>query len=209
MPETETKLKSRPKRSRRGLYAGLGLTTLLGAAGMLYLATLGGAVAADGSAYDYQFTSIDGQALPLEQFRGKTVLLVNTASQCGFTPQYEGLQALWEKYRDQGLVVLGAPSNDFGGQEPGSEKEIKKFCTMNFNVNFPLTSKIITKGDAAHPFYKWARAEIGSGPKWNFHKYLIDPQGRLVGSYPSIVKPMSKKLQRAIEATLPGQSTKS
>ena len=204
--QTQKSKSRKPRKSRRGLYAGLGLTTLLGAAGMLYLATLGGAVAADGSAYDYNFTSIDGAPLPLSEFRGKTVLLVNTASQCGFTPQYEGLQALWEKYRDQGLVVLGAPSNDFGGQEPGSEKEIKKFCTMNFNVNFPLTSKIVTRGEAAHPFYKWARAQIGSGPQWNFHKYLIDPDGHLVGSYPSIVKPMSKKLRRAIEATLPNQS---
>ena len=198
--------KRTPKGRRRGLYAGLGLTTLLGAAGLLYLAALGGAVAADGSAYDYTFTSIDGAPLPLETFRGKAILLVNTASQCGFTPQYEGLQALWETYRDQGLVVLGAPSNDFGGQEPGSEKDIKKFCTMNFNVNFPLTSKIATRGAAAHPFYKWARAETGTGPKWNFHKYLIDANGRLVGSYPSIVKPMSKKLRRAIEAALPKQS---
>ncbi len=206
MTQSMQKQKSTTKRGRRGLYAGVGITTLLGAAGMLYLATLGGAVAAEGSAYDYTFTSIDGAPLPLEKFKGKAVLLVNTASQCGFTPQYEGLQALWEKYRDQGLVVLGAPSNDFGGQEPGSEKEIKKFCTMNFNVNFPLTSKIVTKGAAAHPFYKWARAQIGSGPQWNFHKYLIDANGHLVGSYPSLVKPMSKKLRRAIEAALPKQS---
>ena len=191
-----------PKR-RRGLYSALGLTTVLGFAGIGYLALMGGAVAAEGSAYDYEFTSIDGEALPLEQYRGKTVLLVNTASECGFTPQYEGLQALWEKYRDQGLVVLGAPSNDFGGQEPGSEKEIKKFCEVNFNVNFPLTSKVVTKGDDAHPFYKWARQETGSGPKWNFHKYLIDPEGNLVGSFPTIVKPMSKKVRKAVEKALP------
>lgn len=199
---TEAAKSHKPKR-RRGLYTALGITTVLGFAGMGYLALMGGAVAAEGSAYDYSFTSIDGAPLPLEQYRGKTVLLVNTASECGFTPQYEGLQALWEQYRDQGLVVLGAPSNDFGAQEPGSEKEIKKFCEVNFNVNFPLTSKIVTKGDEAHPFYKWARHEIGSGPKWNFHKYLIDPNGNLVGSYPSIVKPMSKKLRKAVEKNLP------
>ncbi len=191
-----------PKR-RRGLYAGIGLTTVLGFAGMAYLAVMGGAVAAEGSAYDYQFTSIDDAPLPLEQYRGKTVLLVNTASQCGFTPQYEGLQALWEEYRDQGFVVLGAPSNDFGGQEPGDESEIKQFCEVNFNINFPLTSKVVTKGDEAHPFYKWARGETGSGPQWNFHKYLIDPDGKLVGSYPSIVKPMSAKLRKAVEKSLP------
>ncbi len=188
---------------RRSLLATLGITTALGFAGIGYITLMGGAVAAEGSAYDYTFTSIDDAPLPLEQYRGKTVLLVNTASECGFTPQYEGLQTLWETYRDQGLVVLGAPSNDFGSQEPGSEKEIKKFCEVNFNVNFPLTSKIVTKGDDAHPFYKWARAEIGSGPKWNFHKYLIDPQGNLVGSFPSIVKPMSKKLRKAVEKNLP------
>jgi glutathione peroxidase len=195
--------KSQNPKRRRGLYAALGITTALGFAGMGYLALMGGAVAAEGSAYDYEFTTIDGDKLPLSSFKGKTVLLVNTASECGFTPQYEWLQALWEKYRDQGLVVLGAPSNDFGGQEPGSEKEIKKFCEVNFNVNFPLTSKVVTKGGDAHPFYQWARGEIGSGPKWNFHKYLIDPEGNLVGSYPSIVKPMSSKLQKAIKKNLP------
>ncbi len=195
--------KSQTPKQRRGLYAGLGLTTVLGFAGMAYLAAMGGAVAAEGSAYDYEFTSIDDAPLPLEQYRGKTVLLVNTASECGFTPQYEGLQALWEEYRDQGLVVLGAPSNDFGGQEPGDEKEIKKFCEVNFNINFPLTSKIVTKGDDAHPFYQWARGETGSGPQWNFHKYLINPQGKLVGSYPSIVKPMSTKIRKAVEKNLP------
>ncbi len=199
---SDTAQTEKPK-GRRGLYAALGITTILGLAGMGYLALMGGAVAAEGSAYDYEFTSIDGKPLPLSEFRGKTVLVVNTASQCGFTPQYEGLQALWEEYRDKGFVVLGAPSNDFGGQEPGSEKEIKKFCTMNFNVNFPMTSKIITKGNDAHPFYKWAKAETGSSPKWNFHKYLIDPEGHLIGTYPTIVKPSSKKLRRAIEKSLP------
>ncbi len=199
---TETPRTPSSKR-RRSLYAGLGVTSILGFAGIAYLALMGGAVAAEGSAYDYAFTSIDDTPLPLEQFRGKTVLVVNTASECGFTPQYEGLQALWEEYRDQGFVVLGAPSNDFGGQEPGSETEIKKFCEVNFNVNFPLTSKITTKGEDAHPFYKWARGETGSGPKWNFHKYLIDPQGNLVGSFPTIVKPMSRKIRKAVEKNLP------
>lgn len=199
---TQTPEPQKPKQ-RRGLYAGLGLTTALGLAAIAYVSLMGGAVAAEGSAYEYQFTSIDDAPLPLEQYRGKTVLLVNTASKCGFTPQYEGLQALWEEYRDQGLVVLGAPSNDFGEQEKGTEAEIKKFCEVNFNINFPLTSKIVTKGDDAHPFYQWARAEIGSGPKWNFHKYLIDPEGKLVGSFPSIVKPMSNKLRKAVEKNLP------
>ncbi len=191
------------RKSRKGLYTGIGITAILGVFSLAYVSLMGGAVAAEGTAYDYEFISIDDAPLPLSQFKGKTVLLVNTASKCGFTPQYEGLQALWEEYRDQGLVVLGAPSNDFGEQEKGSEAEIKKFCEVNFNINFPLTSKIVTKGDTAHPFYQWARAEIGTGPKWNFHKYLIDPDGNLVGSFPSIVKPMSKKLRKAVEANLP------
>jgi glutathione peroxidase len=104
------------------------------------------------------------------------------------------------------LVVLGAPSNDFGGQEPGDEKEIKQFCEVNFNIQFPLTAKISTKGEGAHPFYAWVRAETGDGPKWNFHKYLIDPDGNLVGSFPSVIKPMSGQLTGAVEKVLPQAS---
>jgi len=163
----------------------------------------GKSVAAEGSAYDFSFQDIDGQPLALGQYAGKAVLLVNTASKCGFTPQYEGLQSLWEAYEGRGLVVLGAPSNDFGGQEPGSEAEIKEFCELNFNINFPMTAKISTKGENIHPFYAWVRAETGKGPKWNFHKYLIGPDGKLVASFPSAVKPMSKELISAVEAVLP------
>ena len=161
----------------------------------------------DGSAYHFAFTTIDGKPLPLSAFRGKAVLVVNTASQCGFTPQYTELEQVWTQYRDRGLVVLGVPSNDFGGQEPGNEAEIKKFCQANYNVDFPLTTKNVVKGDAAHPFYRWAATVLGpdAAPKWNFHKYLIDPEGRLVAWVPSKVKPDAAEVTHAIEAALPAK----
>ena len=157
------------------------------------------------SAHDFEFTAIDGSALPLTRYKGKAVLVVNTASQCGFTPQYDGLQALWERYRDRGLVVLGVPSNDFGRQEPGSNAEIQTFCTVNFRVDFPLTEKQAVIGPNAHPFYRWVTQELGEGaaPRWNFHKYLIGPNGRLSGAFPSRVEPLSDELVRAVETALP------
>ena len=130
---------------------------------------------------------------------------MNTASHCGFTPQYEGLQTLWETYRDRGLVVLGVPSNDFGGQEPGSEAEIKAFCEVNFSVDFPMTEKQVVKGEGAHPFYKWTAEELGfmSRPRWNFYKILVDPEGNAVAWFSSMTKPTSSKVSTAIEAVLP------
>ena len=124
----------------------------------------------------FSFTSIDGQPLSLADYRGKAVLVVNTASRCGFTHQYAGLQTLWETYRDRGLVVLGVPSNDFGAQEPGSETEIKEFCIVNFNIDFPMTEKQVVSGANAHPFYQWSGEQLGvlSKPKWNFYKILLD-----------------------------------
>lgn len=156
-----------------------------------------------GDAFRFDFQGIDGGDLPLSQYRGKAVLLVNTASQCGFTPQYDGLEKLWQTYRDQGLIVLGVPSNDFGNQEPGTEKQIKQFCDLNFNVDFPMTAKVHTRGPDAHPFYAWVWKESGTGPQWNFHKYLIAPDGTVVGSFPSAVKPMSAQLTKAITKVLP------
>jgi glutathione peroxidase len=157
------------------------------------------------SAWDFSFVGIDGQPLPLAQFQGKAVLLVNTASQCGFTPQYQGLQALWTKYRSRGLVVLGVPSNDFGGQEPGGSAEIKSFCETSFGVDFPLTEKVKVTGDEAHPFYRWAARELGplAKPRWNFHKYLIAPDGRLVDWFSTVTRPDSPSVSQAIEALLP------
>lgn len=156
------------------------------------------------TAHDFEFVAIDGRPLPLQQFRGKAVLLVNTASQCGFTPQYADLQKLWSDYRRKGLVVIGVPSNDFGGQEPGSAQQIKDFCEVNFDVDFPLTEKQRVIGADAHPFYRWVAQEFGedSLPKWNFHKYLIAPDGNLAGTFPSRVKPTDPELIGAVEAAL-------
>ena len=125
----------------------------------------------DAGAFEFQNIDEDG-VIKLSDFKGKVVLIVNTASQCGFTPQYKALQDLYSKYKDDGLVVLGVPSNDFGAQEPGSSKDIAKFCEINYGVTFPLTSKQIVSGDKAHPFYIWAKEQLGFGtaPKWNFHK---------------------------------------
>jgi len=165
------------------------------------------AAPAAGVAHDYSFTDIDGAPLPLSQFAGQAVLVVNTASRCGFTRQYGGLQSLWEAYRAQGLTVLGVPSNDFGRQEPGSEAEIKEFCKVNFGVNFPLTQKERVSGDGAHPFYKWARSNPGAdAPGWNFHKYLIGRDGRLIASFSSGVDPMSDKMTAAVEEALAAPS---
>lgn len=165
----------------------------------------GGAVAAETTAHDFSFPAIDGGTIRLDAFAGKAVLVVNTASECGFTPQYEGLQALWERYRDRGLVVLGVPSNDFGGQEPGSNADIKRFCETTFRVDFPLTAKQTIQGPDAHPFYRWARDELGvvAAPKWNFHKYLIAPDGRLVDWFSTITPPDADRLIRSVETHLP------
>lgn len=173
----------------------------------LYLGGFNMAIAGEvkiARAYDFVFEAIDGEKLPLKAFRGKVILVVNTASRCGFTKQYKALQSLWSKYRNQGLVVLGIPSNDFGRQEPGDESEIKTFCEVNFNVDFPMTSKVNVKGESAHPFYKWARDEMGSIaiPRWNFHKYLIAADGRLIDWFASTTDPESKRLVSAIEALL-------
>ncbi len=157
------------------------------------------------SAHSFEFKGIDGDTLPLSQFRGRPVMVVNTASECGFTPQYADLESLWRRYRDRGLVVLGVPSNDFGAQEPGSEAEIKGFCEKNYGVDFPLAAKQTVIGGGAHPFYRWIVEEVGesAAPKWNFHKYLIGPEGDLVGLWPSKVKPLDPEITAAIEELLP------
>lgn len=156
------------------------------------------------TAHNFAFTSIDGAPLPLKAFAGKAVLIVNTASLCGFTPQYAGLQALWQKYRDRGLVVLGVPSNDFGEQEPGSKAEIKQFCDVNYQIDFPLTEKQRVVGGQAHPFYKWVVAELGedAAPRWNFHKFLVAPDGSLAGAWPSRVTPEAPEIAQAVESAL-------
>ena len=177
-------------------------------AGIIFV--LGGQVPApvlaadDISAHDFDFTSIEGDPLPMSRFAGQPVLVVNTASFCGFTPQYDGLQALWERYREQGLVVLGVPSNDFGGQEPNDEAAIKNFCESNYLVDFPMTTKQKVVGSRAHPFYRWiADSRGGAGvPRWNFHKYLIGKDGRVISDWSSGVKPMSDQIIAAVDAEL-------
>tara|TARA_Y100000588_G_scaffold392901_1_gene506632 strand:+ start:185 stop:658 length:474 start_codon:yes stop_codon:yes gene_type:complete len=152
----------------------------------------------------FTFKSIDGHPISLSDFRGKAILVVNTASRCGFTSQYQGLQSLWETYRDKGLVVLGVPSNDFGGQEPGTEKEIKAFCSINFDIDFPMTEKQSVRGKKAHPFYLWAENELGplSRPRWNFYKILIGKNGQAVDWFASSTTPSATKLISAIHQVL-------
>ncbi len=154
----------------------------------------------NGTAYDYEFNSIDGDLIKLSEYKGKVIVVVNVASRCGYTPQYEDLQTLWSKYKSKNLVVLGIPTNNFR-QEPGNNKEIKNFCETNFGITFPMTEKINVIGNNSHPFYKWARKDYGIGaiPKWNFHKIIIGKDGKVSETFSSITKPSSKKFIKAIE----------
>ena len=154
--------------------------------------------------FDLNIKSLDGKNIELSEFKNKAVLVVNVASNCGFTKQYSDLQKLWETYKEDGLIVLGIPSNQFGGQEPGTNDEIKKFCEVNFNVNFPLTHKVDVKGANAHSIFLWAKNNYGNSaiPKWNFHKILINKDGKIQQTYSSFTKPMSKKIISEIEKIL-------
>ena len=154
--------------------------------------------------YDFKLESINGEIINFNSYKGKTVLLVNVASNCGFTKQYSDLQNLWEKYKERNLIVLGVPSNQFGGQEPGSNAEIKDFCETNFKINFPMTSKHDVKGENAHEIYKWAKNTFGKSaiPKWNFHKILINKNGKIHDTYASFTNPMSKKIINELEKIL-------
>ncbi len=145
-------------------------------------------------------TTVDGKTESLSQYKGKVLLIVNVASQCGFTPQYTGLEKLWQDYKGKGVVVLGFPSNDFGGQEPGSEEEIKKFCSLKYNVTFPLFAKVKTKGEGQAPLYKILSAK--GEPKWNFTKYLVGKDGTVKAMFPSNVTPESTELRGAIDEAL-------
>ena len=154
--------------------------------------------------FDLNVNSISGDELNLSKLKGKTILLVNVASNCGFTKQYDDLQNLHESYKNKGLVVIGMPSNQFGGQDPGSETEIKKFCETNFNITFQMTSKYDVKGDNAHPIYSWAKETFGKStvPKWNFHKILINKEGKVEDTFASFTNPMSKKIINKLEEIL-------
>lgn len=162
-----------------------------------------------GTAYRFSFKTITGEPMPLERYRGKVLLIVNTASHCGFTKQYEGLQALWDQYGERGLVVIGVPSNDFGEQEPKDNHEILEFCRDSYGVSFPLTAKVTVRGKDAHPFYKWATDVFGQrgAPRWNFHKYLVAADGRLICWSSTGTKPLAKDLTEAIESALNSAET--
>ena len=153
------------------------------------------------TAFDFEFDSLRGMHMPLAEFAGKPVLIVNTASKCGFTPQYAGLEALWQQRKDDGLVVIGVPCNDFGGQEPGTSEQITSFCKSNFGVNFLMTSKVHVKGADAHPLFKWLAVQGGfwSRPRWNFYKYLIGRDGTLKNWFGSITAPGSAKFSHAVD----------
>ena len=154
------------------------------------------------SLYDFTLNSIDGQAAPLAAYKGKVLLLVNVASKCGFTPQYTALEALYEKYKDQGLVVVGFPANNFMAQEPGTNEEIKTFCSRKYNVTFPMYSKISVKGDDKAPLYQFLTENKGGEIKWNFTKFLVGRDGTIVSRFEPAVKPDSPEVIAAIEKAL-------
>ena len=172
---------------------------------LLILSALLGTVApCPAGLYELKIQSLDGTAFDMAGLRGKTVLFVNVASRCGFTKQYAGLQKLQDELKDNGFVIVGVPSNDFGGQEPGSPGEIAAFCQKNFAVTFPLTEKVTVKGAAKHPLYAFLTSGRGE-PKWNFHKYLVNSRGEVTGEFPSSVAPDSPQLRAAINAALAAQ----
>lgn len=173
-------------------------------AGLLMLMVATAAWSSDGSLLDQDFRRLASDDVVNLQaaYGGKVVLVVNTASRCGNTPQYEGLEKLYEQYGDQGLVVLGFPSNDFFGQEPGSEEEIQEFCRLTYGVRFPMFEKVSVKEGEAHPFYQQLAAAAGTYPTWNFHKYLIGRDGRLIAEFSPRTKPEDDKLVASIEDAL-------
>ena len=154
--------------------------------------------------HEYFFTSLTGASLPLSNYRGQPILIVNTASACGYTPQYRKLQLLWEDYKEGGLVIVGIPSNDFGEQEPEDEETIAEFCSVNYKVSFPMTGKQHVTGRMAHPLFVALREEVGEDaiPRWNFCKYLFDRQGELLDYWPSAIEPDDPKITHQIERNL-------
>jgi glutathione peroxidase len=158
------------------------------------------------TAHSFVFNAIDGPTISLRLYAGKPILIVNTASECGFATQSGALQELWDRYRKQGLVVIGVPSNDFGEQEPGSNAAIQSLCTK-YGITFPMTEKSVLVGEDAHPFYRWVVTELGEGaaPTWNFHKYLIDGAGNFAGLWPPQTNPLDNDVVTAIEGLLPRQ----
>jgi len=160
------------------------------------------ALSAAGSAYDFTLNSIDGKPVSLASFKGKVTLIVNVASQCGYTPQYSALEAVYEKYRDRGFVIAGFPANNFGGQEPGSNEEIKQFCSRKYSVKFPMFSKISVQGSDKAPLYQFLTSTMGGEIEWNFTKFLVDKDGKVLRRFDSAVEPDSAEVIAAIEAAL-------
>lgn len=158
------------------------------------------------SVYEFKPTNINGKETSLNKYKGKALLIVNTASECGYTPQYEGLQSLYEKYSEKGFEVLGFPANNFGGQEPGTDEQIKQFCKVNYEVNFPMFSKVSVKGDDQHPLFQYLTSaenlDFTGAIKWNFEKFLIDKDGTLIRRFRSDVKPQSEEMIGAIQKVL-------
>lgn len=154
------------------------------------------------SIYDFNLKTIDGAPAPLSAYKGKVVLLVNVASKCGYTPQYAGLEKLYEKYKDKGFVIIGIPANNFGAQEPGTDQEIKTFCTRNYSVTFPMMSKVSVKGADMTPLYHYLTSSTGGDIKWNFTKFLIDKNGNIASRFESAVTPESADIAHAIEQAL-------
>lgn len=156
------------------------------------------------NAYDFSFRTLQGKDFPLQALTGRPFVVVNTASRCGFTPQYKGLEALWQAHKAEGLTVIGVPCNDFGGQEPGNADEIAAFCEMNYGVDFPMMAKVHVKGREAHPFFAWAAGQGGwlARPKWNFFKYLIGRNGELSGWFSSLTRPDAPRFTSAVAKML-------
>jgi len=175
---------------------------------LVLIALLGmSAMAAEKNVYDFTLNSIDGQPTPLSNFKGKVMLLVNVASRCGFTPQYSGLESLYEKYKDRGFVIVGIPANNFGGQEPGTNQEIKSFCTAKYHVSFPMMAKVSVKGSDITPLYafltdKNLHPETGGDIGWNFTKFLVGPDGKVIARFDSKVEPESPEVTSAVEKSL-------
>ena len=195
------------------LAAGLLVITLAGAYAFGYFRTSSATATKEdtkvnaNSIYDFEMLDIDGNKVGLDKYKGKVVMIVNTASKCGYTPQYEGLEKIYEKYKDSGFVILGFPANNFGGQEPGTNKEIKEFCTLRYKVSFPMFAKISVKGDDQHPLYTYLTSE-NSDPKfageitWNFNKFLIGRDGKIIDRFATQDTPESEKITGAIEKAL-------
>jgi len=179
---------------------------LIMAASLFAGSVSGSSVLAGSGVYSFTLNSIDGKPAPLADYKGKVVLLVNVASQCGYTPQYSALEAIYEKYKDQGFVILGFPANNFGAQEPGTNEEIKTFCTRKYSVTFPMYSKISVKGEDQAPLYAYLTKETGPGIageiKWNFTKFLVDRDGKVIQRFEPAVTPDSKEVTGAIEKQL-------